>query len=87
MVALLEREYLQVFYDIDLNIGLTISRSPTDGVPITDLTIENVTGSVSDDATDVYILCAACTSWTWSGVDITGGESASCEGEPSGVSC
>jgi len=61
--------------------------TPTDGVPITDLTIENVTGSVSSDATEVYILCAACTDWTWSGVDVTGGKSASCEGEPSGVSC
>lgn len=63
---------------------------PTDGVPITGLTIDGVTGSVEDDATQVYILCAdgACSDWTWSGVSITGGEaSTECEGVPDGASC
>ncbi|KAI1411729.1 glycoside hydrolase family 28 protein [Hypoxylon sp. FL1857] len=31
--------------------------TPTTGVPITDLTLENVKGSIAKDATDVYILC------------------------------
>ncbi|KAI7524501.1 Endopolygalacturonase, partial [Hortaea werneckii] len=45
---------------------------PTDGVPITDLTLSDITGSVGDDAAPYYILCAACSDWTVSGVDLTG---------------
>lgn len=63
---------------------------PTDGVPITDLTISDVTGTVTDDAEEVYILCAsgACSDWTWSGVSITGGSASSdCENVPSAASC
>lgn len=41
--------------------------TPTDGVPITDLTISDVTGTVGDDAVEIYILCASCSDWTWSG--------------------
>ncbi|EME46541.1 glycoside hydrolase family 28 protein [Dothistroma septosporum NZE10] len=62
--------------------------SPTSGVPITDLTIENVTGSVASKAEEVYILCASCSDWTWSGVSITGGEKSSpCKDVPTGASC
>lgn len=62
--------------------------TPTDGVPITDVTLNGVTGSVTDDAERVYILCAACSDWTWSGVDISGGEASDdCEGVPDGASC
>ncbi|KAI9694528.1 MAG: Polygalacturonase 1 [Bathelium mastoideum] len=62
--------------------------TPTAGVPITDLTLDKVTGSVSSDAKQVYILCAACSDWTWTGVSVTGGEKDSkCEGVPSGASC
>ncbi|KAK4503973.1 hypothetical protein PRZ48_004888 [Zasmidium cellare] len=64
--------------------------TPTDGVPITDLTVSDVTGTVTDDAEEVYILCAsgACSDWTWSGVSVTGGEASSkCEGVPDGASC
>lgn len=43
---------------------------PTDGVPITDVTLQDITGSVSDDAQAYYILCAACSDWTVSGVDV-----------------
>ncbi|KAJ5187778.1 hypothetical protein N7449_010772 [Penicillium cf. viridicatum] len=63
---------------------------PTNGVPITGLTIDNVHGSVSSGATDTYILCAsgACSNWTWGGVAITGGETSNkCKGIPSGASC
>ncbi|KAI6868270.1 Endopolygalacturonase [Hortaea werneckii] len=60
--------------------------TPTDGVPITDLTLSDITGSVGDDAAPYYILCAACSDWTVSGVEVTGGiASDECEGEPSGV--
>ncbi|CAK3750448.1 glycoside hydrolase family 28 [Lecanosticta acicola] len=63
---------------------------PTDGVPITDLTIEDITGSVADDAVPVYILCGSdsCSDWTWSSVSITGGSaSTKCENVPSVASC
>ena len=61
----------------------------TTGVPITALTISDVTGSVSSSAKDVYILCGSgsCSGWTWSGVLVTGGKEASCENVPSGASC
>lgn len=56
-------------------------------MPITDLTLDGVTGTVESSATDIYILCAACSDWTWD-VDITGGETSDdCEGVPSGASC
>lgn len=59
--------------------------TPTDGVPITDVTLENIKGTVSGGQ-DYYILCASCSDWTVSGVSVTGGSSKkSCEGEPSGV--
>ncbi|KAL1306205.1 hypothetical protein AAFC00_004303 [Neodothiora populina] len=61
---------------------------PTSGVPVTDLTLSGVTGSVASDATEVYILCASCSSWTWSGVSVTGGKKSSkCKGIPSGAAC
>ncbi|KAK7717212.1 hypothetical protein SLS57_006357 [Botryosphaeria dothidea] len=63
---------------------------PTDGVPITGLTLNGVKGTVEDDATQVYILCAdgACSDWTWESVSVTGGEASSkCSGIPDGASC
>jgi hypothetical protein len=33
--------------------------TPTSGVPITDLTVDGITGSVESDAVEVYILCGA----------------------------
>ena len=62
--------------------------TPTDGVPITDLTVENISGTVDSDADNVYILCAACSDWTWSGVTVSGGKTDSdCTGVPTGASC
>ncbi|KAI0181910.1 glycoside hydrolase family 28 protein [Hypoxylon sp. FL1284] len=63
---------------------------PTDGVPVTQLTLRNVQGSVDDDATNVYILCAsgACSDWDWSEVSVTGGKKSSkCSNVPSSASC
>ncbi|KXL44759.1 MAG: glycoside hydrolase family 28 protein [Acidomyces sp. 'richmondensis'] len=60
--------------------------TPTSGVPVTELTLEDITGSVSSGANPYYILCASCSDWTVSSVDVTGGSSSDkCEGEPSGV--
>ncbi|KAI9930752.1 hypothetical protein ASPWEDRAFT_171376 [Aspergillus wentii DTO 134E9] len=63
---------------------------PSTGIPITDVTVDGVTGSVEDDATPIYILCGSgsCSDWTFTGVDITGGEKSSkCSNVPSGASC
>jgi polygalacturonase len=64
--------------------------TPTTGVPITGLTLNNVHGSVTSSATDIYILCGSgsCSNWTWSGVNVTGGKkSTKCSNIPSGASC
>ena len=64
--------------------------TPTGGVPITDLTLSNVVGTVSSSGTNVYILCAsgACSDWTWEGVDVTGGKKSSkCANVPDGATC
>ncbi|TGO44376.1 hypothetical protein BCON_0532g00020 [Botryotinia convoluta] len=60
---------------------------PTDGVPITGLTVNNVHGTVSGGQ-NVYILCANCSGWTWNKVAVTGGtEKKTCKGIPTGASC
>ncbi|KAL1305486.1 hypothetical protein AAFC00_002361 [Neodothiora populina] len=62
--------------------------TPTDGIPVTEVTVSGVTGTVADDASPIYILCASCSDWTWEGVSITGGKkSDKCEGIPTGASC
>jgi Glycosyl hydrolases family 28. len=64
--------------------------TPSSGVPIIDLTVDSIIGSVESDATPVYILCGSsgCSDWTWSDVSITGGsDSTECENVPSGASC
>lgn len=63
---------------------------PTAGVPITDVTLSGVTGTVSSKATDVYILCAkgACSNWKWSNVSVKGGKTSSkCSNVPSPAKC
>ncbi|KAF7953298.1 hypothetical protein EAE96_006509 [Botrytis aclada] len=60
---------------------------PTAGVPITDVTFSGVKGTVASGATNVYVLCAKCSGWTWD-VNVTGGKTSSkCAGLPSGVKC
>ena len=59
----------------------------TTGVPITDLTLKSVTGTVESSGTNVYLLCGkgACSDWTFSGVSVTGGTKAkTCTNIPSG---
>ncbi|KAH9831501.1 Glycosyl hydrolases family 28 [Teratosphaeria destructans] len=55
---------------------------PTDGVPIKGVTLENISGSVNQDAKAVYILCASCSDWSANGVSVDGG-SKDCTGAPS----
>ncbi len=64
--------------------------TPTAGVPITNLTLSGVTGTVKSSATNVYVLCAAgaCSNWTWSNVTVTGGKnSTKCSNVPSSAKC
>ncbi|PSR90786.1 polygalacturonase [Coniella lustricola] len=65
--------------------------TPTSGVPITDLVLENISGAdaVSSDGYNVVIECGSsgCSDWTWSSVDVTGGKTYSCLNVPSGASC
>ncbi|KAK2022181.1 family 28 glycosyl hydrolase [Colletotrichum zoysiae] len=76
----------------DYKEGKKPTGKPTDGVPITGVTIANVTGTVAEKGTNVLIMCAegACSDWTWSGVDVTGGKtSKKCKNIPdnSGAAC
>lgn len=64
--------------------------TPTNGVPITGLTLNNVKGTVDSKATNVYVLCAsgACSGWDWSGVSVKGGKtSGNCKNVPSSAKC
>ncbi|KAF4975742.1 hypothetical protein FZEAL_7519 [Fusarium zealandicum] len=65
---------------------------PTSGVPITDLTLKNISGigGVSSDGTDVAIVCGrnGCSDWTWTNVKVSGGkEYGSCLNVPGVASC
>ncbi|KAL5363351.1 putative endopolygalacturonase I [Aspergillus floccosus] len=63
---------------------------PSNGIPIKDVTVSGITGSVDSKATPVYILCGSgsCSDWTWKNVKLSGGKSSSeCKNLPSGVSC
>ncbi|KAL1797103.1 hypothetical protein ACET3X_003709 [Alternaria dauci] len=61
--------------------------APGTGVPLTGLTIENITGGngVVSTGTDVAIECGNCSGWTWHTVTVTGGKKFSCVGTPSAV--
>ncbi|KAJ6172127.1 Endopolygalacturonase [Penicillium chermesinum] len=72
--------------------GGDLHGNPTSGIPITDLTIKNISGSgaVSSGGYDVVIVCGsgACPGWTWSDVTVTGGKTySSCQNVPKGISC
>lgn len=66
--------------------------TPTTGVPITDLTLKNIKGTVKSSGINEYILCGkgSCSNWSTSGVSITGGsKKKTCSNIPSGsgLSC
>ena len=66
------------------------SAQPTSGIPITNFTLENVTGTVAASGTNIYIDCGSggCSQWSWTKVSVTGGKkNAKCAGVPSGISC
>jgi polygalacturonase len=72
--------------------GGDLKGSPTSGIPITDLTVENISGAsaVSSSGYNIAIVCGsgACSNWTWESVDVTGGKDyGSCQNVPSVASC
>ncbi|XP_018321600.1 polygalacturonase-like [Agrilus planipennis] len=61
--------------------------TPTDGVPIKNVTITNVRGTVSESGTNIYILLAdgVAENWYWENVTVTGGmKKRKCSGIPEG---
>jgi len=60
---------------------------PTSGVPITNVRLNNVKGTIEYNALPKYILCAACSNFTFTNVAITGGKASKCVGLPKGSSC
>ena len=58
----------------------------TDGVPITNLNISNVSGTVQSGAQNVYILVKGASKWTWKNIKVTGASKTkkACSGIPSG---
>nr|AEE62392.1 unknown [Dendroctonus ponderosae] len=67
----------------------TLPVEPKNNIPITDLQLINIVGSVASSAIPVYILCAekGCSDWTFSQVSVVGSEANSCNYEPSGFFC
>lgn len=59
---------------------------PTNGVIITNVTMENIYGTAESDATDYYILCGdgSCSDFTFNNIDIVGGTNNSCDYQPAG---
>jgi len=62
---------------------------PTNNVPIRDLVLVDVTGTVGSTAVPVKIVCAedGCFDWVWSGVNVTGNVENECNFEPEGYEC
>ncbi|KAL4912141.1 glycoside hydrolase [Aspergillus aurantiobrunneus] len=72
--------------------GGDLHGDPTSGIPITNLTVENISGSgaVDSDGTNIAIVCGSsgCSDWTWTDVKVSGGEDYdSCKNVPSVASC
>ncbi|KAJ5887917.1 hypothetical protein N7495_007958 [Penicillium taxi] len=72
--------------------GGDLKGDPTTGIPITDLTIKSISGAdaVDSDGYNIAIVCGddACSDWTWSDVNISGGDTyGSCKNVPSVASC
>ncbi|KAH8887053.1 polygalacturonase [Thozetella sp. PMI_491] len=64
---------------------------PTSGVPITNFTLINITGTVVPGATNIFVNCgnsSSCFRWSWSGISVAGGKnSTKCSSVPTGISC
>ncbi|KAN0085444.1 Glycoside hydrolase [Elaphomyces granulatus] len=66
------------------------SGNPTGGIPITNVALSNINGSLSSSATEISIGCCqgSCSEWTWDSVAISGGKTCTnCLGLPTGIKC
>ncbi|KAM0546649.1 hypothetical protein ACHAPJ_010787 [Fusarium lateritium] len=65
--------------------------NPTSTLPITGLTVKDITGTgaVAASGTNIAIVCGTtgCSNWTWSNVKISGGQTFDCKAQPSNVKC
>lgn len=66
--------------------------TPTSGIPITNLVLENISGDDGVESTgyNIVIACGSsgCSDWTWTDVTVSGGKTYSdCLNVPSGISC
>ncbi|KAK3320057.1 glycoside hydrolase family 28 protein [Cercophora scortea] len=64
--------------------------APTNGVSITNFTLENVSGTMMGDGLAIFVRCGegSCADWTWAGVNVVGGQrSTECTGLPAGIEC
>ncbi len=81
---------LIVSHDTITSLNGQETGSPSTGVPITNLTIENISGSVADSAQRIKILCGegSCQDWNWQQPQLVGGMTTpSCVNPPPGASC
>ncbi|XP_060535592.1 polygalacturonase-like [Cylas formicarius] len=63
--------------------------TPKGNIPITNLRLLNVVGSVDDSAVPVYINCAegACSDWVFDNVSVSGSKVNDCNFSPEGFEC
>ncbi|KAI9376651.1 glycoside hydrolase [Aspergillus egyptiacus] len=72
--------------------GGDLHGDPTSDLPITDLTIKNISGSgaVDSDGHNIAIVCGSsgCSDWTWESVEVSGGKDYDeCQNVPSVATC
>ncbi|CAN8105535.1 unnamed protein product [Discula destructiva] len=69
--------------------GGDLKGDPTTGIPITNLVLSGITGTVDSDGTNIAIVCGSgsCSDWTWD-VSVSGGEDYDeCQNIPDGATC
>ncbi|XP_050300083.1 polygalacturonase-like [Anthonomus grandis grandis] len=75
---------------VNLPAGQPEDGPPKNNIPIHNLTMSNIYGSVQSGAVPVFILCAedGCFDWTWEGVEIYGTAQDNCTNfTPDGYEC
>lgn len=67
----------------------SIDVEPRNNVPIKDLVLVDVTGTVGSTAVPVQIVCAedGCFDWVWAGVNVVGDTANKCNFKPEGYEC
>ncbi|XP_066258091.1 uncharacterized protein [Euwallacea similis] len=93
--------YDNIVFEGPVNYGINIQEnyrnmpenstfpSPRNNIPIRDLKLLNIVGSVEPTAVPIYILCAedGCFDWTFTNVLVKGNKNNECNFEPEGFKC